>query len=79
MTHSERVKLRIFSATFSVAAVVTLPLVGAGGAQATPAEGDIVRTDLAKGTTDAPVSIVTDGVESTLLVQGLLIKPAATS
>jgi quercetin dioxygenase-like cupin family protein len=76
MAHSERVKLRIFS----VAAAVTLPLVGTGSAQATPAEGDVVRTDLAKGTTDAPVSIVTpDGVASVLLVQSLLIRPGASS
>ena len=50
-----------------------------GPAHATPAEGDVIRTDLAKGNTDAPVSIVTDGVPSTLLVQSLLIKPGASS
>ena len=46
---------------------------------ATPAEGDVVRTDLAKGTTDAPVSIVTDGAPSALVVQGLTLKPHAGS
>lgn len=46
---------------------------------ATPAEGDVVRTDLAKGTTDAPVSIVTDGAPSTLMVQRLTLKPHASS
>lgn len=76
MTHSERMTRRIFTAVVAAA----LPLVGAGGAQATPAEGDVVRTDLAKGTTDVPVSIVTtDGVASALLVQSLLIKPGASS
>lgn len=48
-------------------------------AQATPAEGDVVRTDLAKGSTDAPVSIVTNGAPSTLIVQGLTLKPHAGS
>lgn len=49
-------------------------------AMATPAEGEVVRTELAKGTTDAPISIVTEaGQQTTLLVQSLLLKPGAHS
>ena len=51
----------------------------AGGAHATPAEGDSVRTELAKGTTDAPVSIVTDGQPTTLYVQSATLHPGAGS
>ncbi len=76
MIHSEQVNMRILS---GLAAAVCVPLLGAATAHATPAEGDVVRTDLAKGTTDAPVSIVTDGAESALLVQSLLLKPGASS
>jgi quercetin dioxygenase-like cupin family protein len=38
-----------------------------------------VRTELAKGTTDAPISIVSAGGPTTLYVQSLTLKPAATS
>jgi quercetin dioxygenase-like cupin family protein len=49
-------------------------------AAATPPEGDVVRTDLARGVTDAPVSIVTDpGRQTTLLVQNLVLEPGAHS
>ena len=51
----------------------------AGGAHATPAEGDSVRTELAKGTTDAPVAIVTDGQPTTLYVQSATLHPGAGS
>jgi len=61
-------------ATTAVAAVVL-----AGPAAATPAEGDVVRTDLGKGTTTAPIWIVTAGQPTTLHVQGLLLKPGAGS
>lgn len=48
-------------------------------AAATPAEGDVVRTDLGKGTTTAPIWVVTAGQPTTLHVQGLLLKPGAGS
>jgi quercetin dioxygenase-like cupin family protein len=49
-------------------------------ATATPAEGDVVRTDLAKGDTAAPVAIVTEnGQATTLLVQNLMLRPGAHS
>jgi quercetin dioxygenase-like cupin family protein len=38
-----------------------------------------VRTELAKGTTDAPISIVSTGGLTTLYVQSLTLKPAASS
>jgi quercetin dioxygenase-like cupin family protein len=50
----------------------------AATAHATPAEGDVVRTDLAKGTTEAPVAIATNG-PSTLIVQDLVLKPGSSS
>jgi quercetin dioxygenase-like cupin family protein len=67
--------------------IVLIALVAALGwgassasATATPGEGDVVRTDLAKGETDAPISIVTDaGQPTTLLVQSLVLKPGAHS
>jgi len=52
-----------------------LPLPGVG---ATPPDGDITRTDIARGDTLAPVSINTDG-NATLLVQGLRLGPSASS
>ncbi len=48
-------------------------------AAATPAEGDAVRTDLGKGTTTAPIWVVTAGQPTTLHVQSLLLKPGAGS
>jgi len=54
---------------------VGLPLPGVG---ATPPDGDITRTDIARGDTLAPVSINTDG-DATLLVQGLRLGPSANS
>jgi len=62
--------------TASLAALcVGLPLPGVG---ATPPDGDITRTDIARGDTLAPVSITTDG-DATLLVQGLRLGPSANS
>jgi quercetin dioxygenase-like cupin family protein len=52
-----------------------LPLQEVG---ATPPDGDITRTDIARGDTLAPVSINTDG-NATLLVQGLRLGPSASS
>ncbi|KUI25280.1 cupin domain-containing protein [Mycobacterium sp. GA-2829] len=49
-------------------------------AAATPPEGDVVRTDIAKGETAQEVSIVTPpGQRTTLLVQELLMRPGASS
>jgi quercetin dioxygenase-like cupin family protein len=61
----------------SAASVAALAL--AGSAAATPAEGDVQRTDLAKGTTDTPISIVTNGEETAFYVQSLVLKPGASS
>jgi quercetin dioxygenase-like cupin family protein len=64
-----------------VAAAVCVGLCAfSASAAATPAEGDVVRTDLAKGETQAPVSINTDGGQpTTLLVQNLVLRPGAHS
>ena len=61
-----------------LAAIVTA-LALAGSASATPAEGDVQRTDLAKGTTNTPISIVTNGEETVFYVQSLVLKPGASS
>ncbi|MET0703362.1 MAG: cupin domain-containing protein [Mycobacterium sp.] len=53
--------------------------VSAGSADATPADGDVVRTDVAKGVTDAPVAINTGGEETAFYVQNLLLRPTASS
>jgi quercetin dioxygenase-like cupin family protein len=50
-----------------------------GAAAATPAEGDVQRTDLAKGMTSAPISIVTNGEETAFYVQSLALAPGASS
>jgi len=65
-----------------IIATVGIIALGASSASAmaTPGEGDVVRADLAKGTTDAPVSIVTEGGRpTTLLVQSLVLKPGSSS
>jgi quercetin dioxygenase-like cupin family protein len=48
-------------------------------AGATPAEGEIERTDVATGTTTAPIAIVAVGQPTTLYVQKLVLGPAASS
>ncbi len=53
----------------AVAAVALAP-----GAAATPAEGEVVRTDIATGSGTA-----VGGVQSTLIVQRLQLKPGASS
>ncbi|WP_197376717.1 cupin domain-containing protein [Mycolicibacterium baixiangningiae] len=63
---------------------VSVALIGVGvlpaSAVATPPEGDVVRTDLAKGTTNSAVSITTPaGQQTTLLVQQLQMRPGASS
>lgn len=62
-----------------VVGAVTAMSVSAAPAAATPAEGDVVRTDLGQGTTTAPIWVVTAGQPTTLHVQGLLLKPGAGS
>ena len=61
------------------AAAIVAALALAGSATATPAEGDVQRTDLAKGTTDTPISIVTNGEETAFYVQSLVLRPGASS
>jgi quercetin dioxygenase-like cupin family protein len=61
------------------AAVVGATAVLVGPASATPPQGEVVRTDLAKGTTNTPVSIVTHGEETAFYVQSIVLKPASSS
>ena len=61
------------------AAIAMVAGVHPATAAATPAEGEIVRTEIAKGTTDAPIAIVAVGQETTFYVQNLLLKPASSS
>jgi quercetin dioxygenase-like cupin family protein len=65
--------------TAVLAVIVLAGSAQSGAAAATPAEGDVVRTDLAKGTTDAPISIVTQGQPTAFYVQNLLLKPVSSS
>lgn len=68
-------------ATSVLTAGIVLTLVAvlpAATAVATPPDGDVVRTDLAKGDTEAPVSINIDG-PATQIVQSLVMQPGATS
>jgi quercetin dioxygenase-like cupin family protein len=59
----------------AVALCGVMPATTAG---ATPPDGDAARTDIAKGTTETPVSISTDG-PTTLIVQSLILQPGASS
>ncbi len=60
----------------AVIGLVALP----GSAAATPPEGDVVRTDLAKGETQQPISITTaPGQQTTMLVQDLRMRPGSSS
>jgi quercetin dioxygenase-like cupin family protein len=63
----------------SAAAVAVTAFISSGAAAATPAEGDVQRTDLAKGTTNTPISIVTNGEETAFYVQSLALAPGASS
>ncbi|KUI02820.1 cupin domain-containing protein [Mycobacterium sp. IS-3022] len=66
----------------AVAAAVAVVFAGmtvSSPAAGTPAEGDIERTDLAKGTTNTPIAIVTVGQPTTLYVQNLVLSPASSS
>ena len=62
----------------AAAAIVTACILSSSAA-ATPAEGDVQRTDLAKGTSNTPISIVTNGEETAFYVQSLVLKPGASS
>lgn len=54
--------------------------IGVGPAIATPGEGEVARTDLAKGETDAPIAVVTEaGEPTTVVVQSLVLAPGAHS
>ncbi|HKV21335.1 MAG TPA: cupin domain-containing protein [Mycobacterium sp.] len=63
----------------SAAMAIVAACILAGAAAATPAEGDVQRTDLAKGTSNTPVSIVTNGEETAFYVQSLALAPGASS
>ncbi len=72
-------RLRYVAAALAVTALVIPSMATSPAATATPAEGDIERTDLAKGTTDAPIAIVSVGQPTTLYVQNLVLAPASSS
>jgi quercetin dioxygenase-like cupin family protein len=65
--------------TFLTAAATVAAVAMSGSAAATPAEGDVQRTELAKGTTNAPISIVTNGEETAFYVQRLVLKAGGSS
>lgn len=67
-------RLHPVAAALAITATLTAP-----SAAATPAEGDIERTDLAKGTTDVPIAIVSVGHPTTLYVQNLVLAPESSS
>lgn len=60
------------------AVLATLAVITAPTAAATPAEGDVERTDLAEGTSSEPVQIDTTG-PTTFYVQELLLHPPSSS
>lgn len=66
-------------AVVAMSAAVFAGLAASPPAAGTPAEGEIERTDLAKGTTDAPIAIVAVGQPTTLYVQNLVLPPASSS
>lgn len=64
---------RLAATTAAALAVIAAP-----SATATPAEGDVERTDLAQGTSSEPVRVDTIG-PTTLYVQELLLHPPSSS
>ncbi|BBX09670.1 cupin domain-containing protein [Mycolicibacterium aichiense] len=64
--------------TCAAIALLLCPAMTTVTASATPAGGDVTRIDLAKGDTETPVSITTDG-PATQIVQSLSMAPGATS
>lgn len=67
---------RFCAAAVAIATAATVAVPPAG---ATPAEGEIERTDLGEGTTDVPIAIVSVGQPTTLYVQNLVLSPASSS
>jgi quercetin dioxygenase-like cupin family protein len=65
--------------TAACAAIVVVAGIHLGSAVATPAEGEIVRTEIAKGATNAPIAIVAVGQATTFYIQNLLLKPESSS
>jgi len=63
----------------SAVAIVVGAGLCAGRAGATPPEGEIERTDLAKGTTTAPIAIVAVGQETAFYMQEVVLAPGASS
>ncbi|MGE2833074.1 cupin domain-containing protein [Mycobacterium sp. SMC-4] len=63
----------------AVSAVIVGAVLPHPPAGATPPDGDIERTDLANGTTGAPVVIVSVGQPTTLYVQDLVLHGPASS
>lgn len=72
-------RLSTVAATLAIEALVITTVAIAPAVNATPAQGDIERTDLAEGTTDAPIAIVSVGQPTTLYVQNLVLAPASSS
>ena len=70
--------MRSSTAGVAIAATI-LGFCASGSAGATPAEGDVERTDVAQGTTSAPIAIVTVGQPTTLYVQNIRLGPASSS
>ncbi|MCT7658756.1 cupin domain-containing protein [Mycobacterium deserti] len=70
-------KKRFLSAAATAAIVGTGAF--AGPAAATPAEGDLERTDISKGTTDAPIAIVAAGQQTAFYIQEVELAPGASS
>jgi quercetin dioxygenase-like cupin family protein len=60
-------------------AIVSAVNLCAGTASATPAEGDIDRTDLSKGTTTAPVAIIAGGQETAFYIQEVELAAGSSS
>jgi quercetin dioxygenase-like cupin family protein len=62
-----------------VAAAIGIAFIVSGTAAATPSEGDSERTELAKGNTNTPISIVTNGEETAFYVMNVVLQPGASS
>ncbi|MGP4056023.1 cupin domain-containing protein [Mycobacterium sp. 4D054] len=62
-----------------VTAALIAAILAPASAGATPPDGDIERTDLAQGTTGAPVVIISVGQPTTLYVQDLVLHSPASS
>ena len=61
------------------AVAIGTAFIASGTAAATPSEGDSQRTELAKGTTNTPISIVTNGEETAFNVMNVVLQPGASS